>query len=249
MSRGFFVVLEGADGSGKTEQAKRLAATIRAVGRNTLETREPSTGPIGRLIRQALLGAVVDPSAMGALFAADRFDHAARQVLPALELGAVVVCDRYDWSNIVYRLAETQGPLFKCGAGRCDWTGDDLEWRFWSHTCCPRCGDGSAAFTATARERLAWVRGLSLGAPVADLTVVLAVPVQVAAERRRARGGVEIYETDQLQARCCALYARADELAGPGERVVVVDGVGDEDAVAERVWAAVAGLVRAKGAT
>jgi hypothetical protein len=43
---------------------------------------------------------------------------------------------------------------------------------------------------------------------------------------------------DRMQARCCALYSRAGELAAAGERVVVVDGVGDEDAVAERVWAA-----------
>ncbi|HYV48843.1 MAG TPA: dTMP kinase, partial [Myxococcaceae bacterium] len=60
-SRGLFVVLEGIDGAGTTTQAERLSAALRAEGRRVLTTREPSDGPLGTLLRQALGGRLVLP--------------------------------------------------------------------------------------------------------------------------------------------------------------------------------------------
>ncbi|HEY8212322.1 MAG TPA: dTMP kinase [Myxococcaceae bacterium] len=113
-SRGLFVVLEGIDGAGTTTQAERLSAALRAEGRRVLTTREPSDGPLGTLLRQALAGRLVLPGGAGALapetlallFAADRTDHLAAQVRPALEAGAVVICDRYVLSSLAYQGAQ-----------------------------------------------------------------------------------------------------------------------------------------------
>jgi dTMP kinase len=108
---GLFVVLEGIDGAGTTTQAERLSAALRAEGRRVLTTREPSDGPLGALLRQALAGRLVLPNQAGPmaketlalLFAADRTDHLAAQVRPALEAGTVVICDRYVLSSLAYQ--------------------------------------------------------------------------------------------------------------------------------------------------
>ena len=87
MTRGRLIVLEGIDGSGTTTQTERLVACLRQQGRTAVSTREPSGGPIGRLLREVLLGqhrmpggAPVDGRAMALLFAADRLDHLQREV-------------------------------------------------------------------------------------------------------------------------------------------------------------------------
>jgi len=109
--RGRFIVLEGLDGAGTTTQVERLAAALRAEGHAVLTTREPSDGPVGTLIRQALTGRLVLPGGAGPLapetlallFAADRTDHLKARVLPALEEGKVVLCDRYVLSSLAYQ--------------------------------------------------------------------------------------------------------------------------------------------------
>jgi dTMP kinase len=102
---GRFVVLEGIDGSGTTTQAARLAASLRALGHAVVSTREPSDGPIGVLIRQALTRRLVGLSdrVLALLFAADRLDHLASVVEPALAEGKVVVSDRYVLSSLAYQ--------------------------------------------------------------------------------------------------------------------------------------------------
>lgn len=109
--RGLFVVLEGIDGAGTTTQVARLAAILRAEGHQVLTTREPSDGPVGMLIRQALARRLVLPGGRGALapetlallFAADRTDHLAARIRPALEAGMVVLSDRYVLSSLAYQ--------------------------------------------------------------------------------------------------------------------------------------------------
>ena len=102
---GRFIVLEGIDGSGTTTQAARLAASLRELGHAVVSTREPSDGPIGVLVRQALTRRLVGLSdrALALLFAADRLDHLASVVEPALAAGKVVVSDRYVLSSLAYQ--------------------------------------------------------------------------------------------------------------------------------------------------
>jgi len=99
------VVLEGIDGAGTTTQTARLAQTLRKRGRDVHTTREPSDGPIGKLIREILGGRhqPVDATTMALLFAADRADHVQREVEPALARGAVVVSDRWYHSSLAYQ--------------------------------------------------------------------------------------------------------------------------------------------------
>jgi len=110
MTRGSFVVLEGIDGAGTTTQTALLERRLKAAGRSVVTTREPTPGPIGTLIRQALSKRLVEPGGaplnadtMALLFAADRVDHGAALIRPALERGAVVVSDRYDHSSVGYQ--------------------------------------------------------------------------------------------------------------------------------------------------
>jgi dTMP kinase len=246
-SPGIFIVLEGPDGSGKTVQTGRLGMRFCKAGRVAFHHREPTEGPIGSLIRKALIGDVhLAPDAMGLLFAADRLDHA-ESIRHQLALGYVVVCDRYSLSNTVYRAAETEGPLYVCKA--CQWTGEPGEvlrigLESWSTPrMCPSCQHYLVSISPFVLERAHWARSLSAGAPSPDLTVVLSVPSQISKERRKTRAGsAELYDQDRMQARCCALYARAEELVEDGERVVVIDGSGEVEEVAGRVWAAVAGV-------
>jgi dTMP kinase len=108
---GRLIVLEGLDGAGTTTQVERLAAALRAEGQSVLTTREPSDGPVGVLIRQALTGRLVLPGGAGPLapetlallYAADRTDHLRARVLPALEAGQVVLSDRSVLSSLAYQ--------------------------------------------------------------------------------------------------------------------------------------------------
>lgn len=114
--RGRFVVLEGLDGAGTTTQARRLAAALRAGGRAVHVTAEPSGGPVGQLARLVLTKRLVgapgqpagfDPAALALLFAADRLDHLAAEVVPRLEAGEDVVSDRYTLSSLAYQSLTT----------------------------------------------------------------------------------------------------------------------------------------------
>lgn len=106
---GVFIVLEGIDGCGSTTQAKLLVETLRQQGHAVTATAEPSTGAVGRLIRQALSGSdasvAFDWATMALLFAADRLHHVQEVVAPALAAGQIVVSDRYDLSSVAYQSA------------------------------------------------------------------------------------------------------------------------------------------------
>ncbi|MGQ7349854.1 dTMP kinase [Quadrisphaera oryzae] len=101
---GFFISLEGGDGSGKSTQARLLAAWLRERGHEVVLTHEPGATELGLGIRQLLLhGGHVSPRAEALLYAADRAHHVAEVVRPALARGAVVVTDRYLDSSIAYQ--------------------------------------------------------------------------------------------------------------------------------------------------
>lgn len=117
-SRGRFIVFEGIDGAGTTTQLARLVDWLRDRGMLAQGTHQPSDGPIGSLIRQILRGRLVtaaptgkvgtvDPAAVALLFAADRLDHLNNEIVPLLEQGWHVVCDRYVVSSLAYQSLET----------------------------------------------------------------------------------------------------------------------------------------------
>ena len=186
-----FIVLEGIDGSGTTTQLDRLTGHLERRGRRVHPTREPSQGPVGRLLREILLGghrrpdgAPVDGLAMALLFAADRRDHLTREIEPALAAGADVVSDRYLLSSLAYQAQEAERD---------------------------------------------WVAGLARELRVPDLTLLLDVPVSVAAARRRAAGRPdERYDADETQARVAARYR---ELAATTPNTVVIDASASIDDV------------------
>jgi dTMP kinase len=102
---GYFIVLEGTDGSGISTQISRISRILSARNRKVTATKEPSTGPAGLLIRQVLSKRLqgVTPEALALLFAADRLDHLEQEVKPVLESGGIVICDRYLWSTLAYQ--------------------------------------------------------------------------------------------------------------------------------------------------
>ena len=110
VSRGFFIVFEGIDGSGKTTQIKRLAKRMRDAGREVEVTCEPTENLNGQLIRRMLRGEIpYCPETMAALFVADRLDHILSErygMLRALEKGISVLSDRYYFSSFAYHGSE-----------------------------------------------------------------------------------------------------------------------------------------------
>lgn len=101
---GVFVVLEGGDGSGKSTQAALLVARLRDCGREVVATREPGGTDVGARIRALVLGGgAIDPATEALMIAADRAEHVAQVIRPALERGAVVVSDRFVPSSLAYQ--------------------------------------------------------------------------------------------------------------------------------------------------
>jgi dTMP kinase len=103
-AEGKLIVLEGGDGCGKSTQVALLAETLRRTGRTVVETREPGGTNLGRAIRTLVLeGGAVDPAAEMLLMAADRAQHVAEVIGPAMARGAWVVSDRFLPSSLVYQ--------------------------------------------------------------------------------------------------------------------------------------------------
>jgi dTMP kinase len=113
MGRGVLIALEGIDGTGKTTQALSLAATLARMGRGVLFTQEPTFGPAGRRLRDYLAGAERHLTAAEELdlFQADRREHVADTIQPALRHGWLVITDRYYYSSAAYQGALGLDPL------------------------------------------------------------------------------------------------------------------------------------------
>ena len=100
-----FVVLEGGDATGKSTQIGRLAARLRDAGHDVVETFEPGATRLGARLRTLLLDedGPIDPIAEALLMAADRAEHVAEIVRPALQRGAWVLSDRFVPSSLAYQ--------------------------------------------------------------------------------------------------------------------------------------------------
>ena len=193
-ARGRLIALEGIDGCGKSTQAKAIAAALGAQ-----LTHEPGATPLGALLRRLLLdpdSPAPTPRAETLLMAADRAEHVAEVIEPALASGAWVVTDRYSGSTVAYQ------------------------------------GYGRGLGTAGLAEVVAW----ATDGVQADLSVLVDVPVDVAATRRR--GG------DRMERLGPEFAARVREgflaqAAADPDRWLVVDGTREVEAITAHIVDAV----------
>lgn len=104
--RGKFITFEGLDGAGKSTQLKKLAAYLRKRGVDVIITREPGGTSLGSRLRSVLLNSRtsgLSPMAELGLMFADRAQHIDEKILPALERGQWVLCDRFSDSSEAYQ--------------------------------------------------------------------------------------------------------------------------------------------------
>jgi dTMP kinase len=103
---GKLLSIEGIDGCGKSTHARLLSQWLRSKGYETVVTDEPTEGPIGKILKQALRGKLKLPVAAEALlFAADRMHHISEVIKPALDAGKIVITERYTYSSLAYQSA------------------------------------------------------------------------------------------------------------------------------------------------
>jgi dTMP kinase len=106
MTPGKFIAFEGGEGAGKSTQVRLLADALAVRGIACVVTREPGGTPGAEAIRDLLLGTAGEgwhPRAEALLFAAARSDHVERLIVPALEAGKWVICDRFVDSSRAYQ--------------------------------------------------------------------------------------------------------------------------------------------------
>jgi dTMP kinase len=116
--RGHFITFEGGEGSGKSTHAATLAGQLKSLAIEVVLTREPGGSAGAEIIRHILLSGIAKP--LGAetetiLFAAARDDHVRATILPALNAGKWVICDRFIDSTRVYQgvLGKVDGKLIR----------------------------------------------------------------------------------------------------------------------------------------
>lgn len=103
LDRGILVAFEGIDGAGKTTQARELAAALERAGIPYVTTKEPTSGPWGVKIRNSAKAGRMPIEEELAAFLADRREHVAELITPALDAGKVVIIDRYYPSTVAYQ--------------------------------------------------------------------------------------------------------------------------------------------------
>jgi dTMP kinase len=113
LRRARFITLEGGEGAGKSVQARRLEARLKGVGLDVARTREPGGSPHAEALRDVILSGFArpfGPEGEALMFAAARVDHLDATILPALERGHWVVCDRFADSTRAYQGAAGELP-------------------------------------------------------------------------------------------------------------------------------------------
>lgn len=104
-NKGLFITFEGGDGCGKSTQLELVEKYLNDKGFKTLKTREPGSIGLGQKLREVLLhyDGDVAPRAEAFLFLADRAQHIAKIVKPAIDNGVIVLCDRHTDSSVAYQ--------------------------------------------------------------------------------------------------------------------------------------------------
>lgn len=106
MERGIFITIEGPEGAGKTTILKMLGAFLEQKGYSVILTREPGGIPISEQIREVILNKenkAMDSRTEALLYAAARRQHLVEKIIPALEKGMIVLCDRFIDSSLAYQ--------------------------------------------------------------------------------------------------------------------------------------------------
>jgi len=106
MSRGLFITIEGPEGAGKTTIIGMLETALRERGLKVIVTREPGGIPIAEQIREVILNkenTAMDARTEALLYAAARRQHLVEKVLPHLQEGSIVLCDRFIDSSLAYQ--------------------------------------------------------------------------------------------------------------------------------------------------
>ena len=105
LSHGFFITLEGPEGSGKSSQEHWLRQYLKRAGYKVTSLRDPGSTSLGRQLRKALLhtSAALSPMAEALLFIGGRVQLVEERIAPALAQGRVVVCDRFHDSTVAYQ--------------------------------------------------------------------------------------------------------------------------------------------------
>ena len=106
MERGIFITMEGPEGAGKTTILKMLGETLKQEGYSVVLTREPGGIPISEQIREVILNkenTAMDSRTEALLYAAARRQHLVEKIIPALEKGMIVLCDRFIDSSLAYQ--------------------------------------------------------------------------------------------------------------------------------------------------
>lgn len=207
--RGRFIVVEGIDGAGTTTHSKRLSKELRRRGHDVRLTCEPTAGPIGGLIRQVLQRRLFVPDATGP------------RAFAWSTMALLFAADRLDHLDSMIIPALREGAIVISDRY-------DLSSLAYQSVTAPG-----------GPEVVPWIRELNKRALRPDLTVVIDVPAEIAAERRGNRGGSEeLFENMEIQRRLATVYAEAEELI-PEDRVVHISGVGSVEEVGERLVAAV----------
>ncbi len=112
--RGLLIAFEGGEGSGKTTQARLISIWLRELGYDVETTHEPGATKVGMRLRALLLDTThtgMSPHAEALMYAADRAEHVASVIEPALDRGAIVITDRYVDSSLAYQGAGRNLPL------------------------------------------------------------------------------------------------------------------------------------------
>ncbi|MBR3227800.1 MAG: dTMP kinase [Erysipelotrichaceae bacterium] len=106
MKKGYFIVLEGPDGSGKTTVSNIVCDRLTQEGFEVVHTREPGGIGIAEEIRAIILdpkNTAMDPRTEALLYAASRRQHLVEKVIPALKEGKIVICERFVYSSLAYQ--------------------------------------------------------------------------------------------------------------------------------------------------
>ena len=209
--RGLFITFEGMDGSGKTTQMHRLAATLRGQGRTVLETTEPGGPPIAMKIRRILLDSAnqeLSPASEILLYFASRAQNVDEWIVPALDRGEIVLSDRFTDSSLVY-----QG-----------------------------CGRGLGVAAVEALDRIA-CRGIK-----PDLTLLVDVDAEASLARARARNVAEPHCETRMEDQSIEFHRKVYDAyhalaEREPERVKLVNGRADIDAIEREVWNIVSAYV------